>query len=45
MKAHSIRAIAFATLLLGLFAVRTARTQQQAPQRGAVDGQKSAPGP
>jgi hypothetical protein len=35
MKAHSIRAIAFAILLLGIFAVRTARAQQQPqPQRG-----------
>jgi hypothetical protein len=33
MKAHSIRAIAIATLLLGLFVVRTARAQQH-QQRG-----------
>ena len=36
MKAHSIRAIAIATLLLGLFFARVARAQQspQQPQRG-----------
>jgi hypothetical protein len=34
MKAQSIRAIAFAILLLGVFAMRPARAQQQQPQRG-----------
>src|ERR1700692_5094348 len=33
MRAHSIRVIAIASLLLGLFVVRTARAQQQ-QQRG-----------
>ena len=42
MKAHSVRAIAFATLLLGLFAVRTARTQQQPPQRGPSTAEERA---
>jgi hypothetical protein len=34
MKAHSIRAIAIATLLVAFFVVRTARAQQQPTQRG-----------
>jgi hypothetical protein len=34
MKAHSIRATAIATLLLGFFLVRTACAQQHQPQRG-----------
>jgi hypothetical protein len=44
MKAHSIRAIAIATLLLGLFVVRTAhgQQQQQQPQRGPSTAEERA---
>jgi hypothetical protein len=43
MKAHSIRAIGIATLLLGLFIVRTAHGQQQLPpQRGPSTAEERA---
>jgi hypothetical protein len=44
MKAHSIRAIVIATLLLGLFVVRTAhgQQQQQQPQRGPSTAEERA---
>jgi hypothetical protein len=41
MKAHSIRAIAIATLFLGLFVVRTTCAQQQ-PQRGPSTAEERA---
>jgi hypothetical protein len=41
MKAHSIRTIAIATLLLGLFAGRPARAQQQ-PKRGPSTAEERA---
>src|SRR3984957_20416244 len=42
MKAYSIRAIAIATLLLGLFGVRSARAQQQPHQRGPSTSEERA---
>jgi hypothetical protein len=41
MKAHSIRAIAIATIILGLFVVRAARAQQQ-QQRGPSTSEERA---
>ena len=42
MKAHSIRAIAIAILLLGLFAVRTTPAQQQQQKRGPSTSEERA---
>jgi hypothetical protein len=42
MKAHSIRTIAIATLLLGLLVVRAAQGQQQQPQRGPSTAEERA---
>ena len=42
MKAHSIRAIAIATLLLGLFVVRTTPAQQQQQKRGPSTAEERA---
>ena len=42
MKAHSIRAIAIATLLLGFFAVRAAHAQQQQQKRGPSTAEERA---
>jgi hypothetical protein len=42
MKAHSIQAIAMATLLLGLFVVRTLGAQQQQQKRGPSTAEERA---
>jgi hypothetical protein len=42
MKSHFIRAIAIATLFMGLLAVRTARAQQQPAQRGPSTAEERA---